>query len=68
MAPDTVMVSDDLTVEKGLTGAPGDAAGGREAFANRKQGNCLACHVENHIARKRSVELEDNRSVIVRRG
>jgi len=34
----------DGSVEASLTGAAGDAAAGREVFANRKQGNCLACH------------------------
>ena len=27
-----------------LSGAAGDAASGAKVFANRKQGNCLACH------------------------
>lgn len=35
----------DGAVEASLTGKAGDAASGREVFANRKQGNCLACHV-----------------------
>ena len=34
----------DGSVEASLTGTAGDAASGREVFANRKQGNCLACH------------------------
>ena len=34
-------------VEASLTGVAGDAATGREVFANRKQGNCLACHVNS---------------------
>lgn len=44
VAADAVMISEDLTVEKALTTAAGDAASGRDVFANRKQGNCLACH------------------------
>ena len=40
---------DDVTFEDGaiaasLTGAPGNAEEGRKVFANRKLGNCLACH------------------------
>jgi len=35
----------DGMVEASLTGVAGDAANGRKVFANRKQGNCLACHV-----------------------
>ena len=34
----------DGAVAESLTGTTGDAASGREVFANRKQGNCLACH------------------------
>ena len=33
------------TVEAPLTGVAGDPAMGRKVFANRKQGNCLACHM-----------------------
>lgn len=35
----------DGAVEQSLTGVPGDAAAGRDVFANRKLGNCLACHM-----------------------
>jgi len=49
-APSKVMVTEDLTVAKSLTGAPGDAASGREVFLNRKQGNCLACHKNSDMA------------------
>jgi sulfur-oxidizing protein SoxX len=34
----------DGAVSASLTGQDGDAASGRDVFANRKQGNCLACH------------------------
>lgn len=34
----------DGTIPQSLTGKAGDAAAGREATANRKKGNCLACH------------------------
>ena len=40
----------DGTVEASLTGQPGDPAAGRKVFANRKQGNCLACHVNADLA------------------
>ena len=39
------MVDDESSIAQSLTGKPGDAAAGREAAINRKQGNCLACHV-----------------------
>jgi len=38
------MVDDESSIAQSLTGKPGDAAAGREAAINRKQGNCLACH------------------------
>lgn len=37
------------TIPKSLTGKPGDAAKGRKASFNRRQGNCLACHVISDI-------------------
>ncbi|MEP0520047.1 MAG: sulfur oxidation c-type cytochrome SoxX [Hyphomicrobiales bacterium] len=49
-AANAVMISEDLTVEKALTAASGDAASGREIFANRKLGNCLACHENDDLA------------------
>ena len=44
VAPTDVAVSEDYTVEMPLTDAAGDAEKGRSIFANRKLGNCLACH------------------------
>lgn len=44
VAPTAVMF-DDVMVTQSLTGAAGDAAAGRDVFANRKLGNCLACHM-----------------------
>ena len=35
----------DGAINKSLTGKPGDPAKGRKVAINRKQGNCLACHV-----------------------
>ena len=43
MAPDDVHIM-DMTVGESLTGTAGDAAEGRKIFANKKLGNCLACH------------------------
>ena len=40
----------DGTVEASLTGVAGDAAAGRKVFANRKQGNCLACHTNADLS------------------
>ena len=42
MAMDVVF--DDGAVADSLTGVAGDAANGRNVFASRKKGNCLACH------------------------
>lgn len=43
VGPDDVQFEDGA-IAASLTGAPGNAAEGRKVFANRKQGNCLACH------------------------
>ena len=40
---------EDGAVSKSLTGVKGDAAAGAKAFANRKQGNCLACHMNSDM-------------------
>ena len=48
VAPSAVMY-DDGVVMKSLTGAAGDAANGAKVFANRKQGNCLACHENSQM-------------------
>ena len=37
------------TVEVSLTGQSGDPVEGRKVFSNRKQGNCLACHVNSEM-------------------
>lgn len=47
--PDAVKI-ENLGIESSLTGAKGDATAGREVFANRKQGNCLACHANADLA------------------
>lgn len=43
LSPDQVKFEDGA-VAQSLTGVAGDPAAGREWFANRKLGNCLACH------------------------
>ncbi len=43
VGPDDVKFEDGA-VAASLTGAAGNAENGRKVFANRKQGNCLACH------------------------
>ena len=45
VAPSDVVFKDDIEIVASLTGGAGDVAAGRKTFANRKQGNCLACHV-----------------------
>lgn len=47
--PDSVAF-EDIAVPQSLTGASGDAAKGREWFADRKLGNCLACHANGDLS------------------
>jgi len=47
-APSAVAFTDG-SIEKSLTGTAGNVADGRAAFINRKQGNCLACHMNSEI-------------------
>lgn len=49
VAPDAVKFVDGA-VTMSLTGVAGDPAAGRKVFTNRKQGNCLACHVNAQIS------------------
>ena len=42
--PDDATFDDYGAIAASLTGVTGDAANGRKLFANRKLGNCLACH------------------------
>ena len=44
ITPDDVAYDNYGAVASSLTGVAGDAANGRKLFANRKLGNCLACH------------------------
>jgi len=49
IAPGDVKI-DNLQVATSLVGAPGDPVEGRKTFANRKLGNCLACHANADLA------------------
>jgi sulfur-oxidizing protein SoxX len=40
----------DGKLSQPLTGAPGNAADGRKFFADRKLGNCLACHANSEMS------------------
>lgn len=42
--PADVEFNDYYGVEASLTGRPGDPAKGRDVFASRAAGNCVACH------------------------
>lgn len=48
VAPNDIKV-ENLEIANSVSGAPGDAAEGRKVFANRKQGNCLACHANSEM-------------------
>ena len=49
IAPTDVKFTDD-GVKESLSGAAGDAANGRKVFADRKLGNCLACHANKETS------------------
>lgn len=44
VAPNDVKFDSSMQVQESLTGKAGDPVAGRKVFANRKLGNCLACH------------------------
>lgn len=44
VAPDDVVYSEYGEVQTSLSGAPGDAAAGKEIMVARGKGNCIACH------------------------
>lgn len=48
-APGDVKIEDGVVAES-LTGQPGDPEKGREWFAGRKLGNCLACHQNSDLS------------------
>jgi sulfur-oxidizing protein SoxX len=47
--PDKVEIV-EVVVATSLTGSPGDPAAGRKAFADKKLGNCLACHANQDMS------------------
>ncbi len=49
VSPEMAMIKDGV-FEKSLTGGVGDAEKGKKTFANRKLGNCLACHANKDLA------------------
>ncbi|WP_417426153.1 sulfur oxidation c-type cytochrome SoxX [Hoeflea sp.] len=49
IGPDAVEFT-DAGVVTSLTGVAGDPAAGAEIFKSRKQGNCLACHVNSDMS------------------
>ncbi len=42
----------DNAIASSLTGKPGDAVNGKKWFADRKLGNCLACHVNKDLEKQ----------------
>lgn len=50
VGPSDVVFGEDGEVAASLTGVAGDPANGRKVAINRKQGNCLACHVNSDVA------------------
>jgi len=50
VAPADVVFGEYGEIEVSLTGVPGDPAAGREVFAGRRLGNCLACHENSDLA------------------
>lgn len=49
VAPEEVTI-ENVQVSASLTGEPGDPVAGRATFANRKLGNCLACHANDDLS------------------
>ena len=48
VAPGDVAI-ENLRISSSLSGEAGDPVEGRKVFADRKLGNCLACHVNSDI-------------------
>jgi sulfur-oxidizing protein SoxX len=46
---DVKFLDDNNKIDTSLSGKAGDAVAGRKTFANRKLGNCLACHVNSEM-------------------
>jgi sulfur-oxidizing protein SoxX len=51
IAPGNVKIKDGVAATP-LTGKPGDPVAGRKFFADRKLGNCLACHANKEMAKQ----------------
>ena len=49
VAPDEVEI-ENLAIAAPVADAPGDPENGREVFASRKLGNCLACHANSDLS------------------
>lgn len=49
VAPEDVKI-ENIAVSTPLTASAGDASAGRKIFADKKLGNCLACHVNTDLA------------------
>lgn len=49
VAPGDVTI-ENLQITESLTGVEGNAAEGRKIFADRKLGNCLACHANSDMS------------------
>lgn len=49
IAPGDVQVQ-NLAISTSLSGQAGDPVAGREVFANKSLGNCLACHKNSDLA------------------
>ena len=49
--PANVQIKDNAVMAS-LTGKPGDAVVGRKIFANKKLGNCLACHADKDLSKQ----------------
>lgn len=48
-SPENVTI-ENLSITSSLTGKAGDPVAGREIFADRKLGNCLACHANQDLS------------------
>lgn len=49
ISPQDIKV-ENLEITQSVSGTAGDAAEGRKVFANKKQGNCLACHANSEMS------------------
>lgn len=49
VAPGDVKI-ENLQIAESISGAAGDVAVGRKVFADRKLGNCLACHANSEMS------------------